>query len=48
MSFVSVYFILFLPILCIAYWMCPERWRNVLLLVASVFFYMLPRPACAL
>lgn len=45
MSFVSVYFILFLPILCIAYWMCPERWRNVLLLVASVFFYMLPRPA---
>lgn len=45
MSFVSLYFILFLPILCIVYWLCPQRWRNALLLVASVLFYMLPRPA---
>ena len=44
MSFVSLYFILFLPILCITYWLCPLRWRNSLLLVASVLFYMLPHP----
>ena len=48
MSFVSLYFILFLPVLCILYWMCPSRWRNALLLAASVLFYILPRPSFGL
>lgn len=28
--------------------MCPSRWRNALLLAASVLFYMLPRPSFGL
>ncbi len=45
MWFVSLEFALFLPVLCACYWLCPARWRNALLLVASVAFYMLHRPA---
>lgn len=44
MSFASLAFVLFLPLLCAIYWSCPRRWRNVVLLAASVLFYMLPDP----
>ncbi|MBQ7691805.1 MAG: MBOAT family protein [Muribaculaceae bacterium] len=44
MSFASLAFVLFLPVLCALYWACPRRWRNALLLAASVLFYMLPDP----
>ena len=46
MAFTSLQFAIFLPLLLFAaYWSVPRRWRNVVLLVASVAFYMLPRPA---
>lgn len=40
MLFNSILFLLFFPIVCISYWGVPERFRNVLLLFASYYFYM--------
>lgn len=40
MSFISGGFLLFLPIITAAYWLCPARWRYVPLLAGSVLFYM--------
>ena len=41
MSFVSLHFMLFLPIVFILYWFVfkPLRWQNLLVLVASYVFY---------
>lgn len=40
MVFSSIVFLfLFLPVVATAYFVIPRRWRNVLLLLASLFFY---------
>jgi alginate O-acetyltransferase complex protein AlgI len=45
MSFVSVSFFIFFPLVTIAYFLTPYRWRWALLLVASSVFYMAFVPA---
>jgi alginate O-acetyltransferase complex protein AlgI len=40
MLFNSLHFILFLPVVFSLYWLMPHRWRWVLLLLASYYFYM--------
>ena len=40
MLFNSLAFALFLPLVFAAYWLCPDRWRWVVLLVSSYYFYM--------
>ena len=40
MSFVSGTFLLFLPLTVLLYWVCPARYRYILLLMASCLFYM--------
>lgn len=40
MGFTSLQFVFFLPIVFGLYWTLPVRWRNLLLLVASYYFYM--------
>ena len=40
MLFNSVEFLIFLPIVFIAFWATPARWRWVPLLIASYYFYM--------
>jgi D-alanyl-lipoteichoic acid acyltransferase DltB (MBOAT superfamily) len=39
MSFITWQYLLFLPLVLALYWRLPGRWRLVLLLVASYFFY---------
>jgi alginate O-acetyltransferase complex protein AlgI len=39
MSFITWQYLLFLPLVLVLYWQLPGRWRLVLLLVASYFFY---------
>ncbi len=48
MQFNSVEFLLFFPTVLIAYFALPHRWRWVLLLGASYYFYMAWKPAYAL
>lgn len=40
MNFNSLAFLIFLPIVLLAYWILPHRFRWILLLGASYFFYM--------
>lgn len=40
MLFNSIEFLIFLPIVFLLYWIIPQRFRWLLLLVASYFFYM--------
>ncbi len=40
MSFDSIEYLIFLPLIAAAYRICPKRWRWCVLLIASYFFYM--------
>ena len=40
MSFASGAFLLFLPLTVLLYWLCPAKWRYIVLLAASFGFYM--------
>lgn len=40
MLFNSLEFLVFLPIIFTVFWICPNRWRWVPLLIASYYFYM--------
>lgn len=44
MLFNSLKYALFLPIVFILFWVCPQRWRVPILLIASYVFYMSWRP----
>ena len=48
MLFNSLHFLFFLPLVFILYWIIPFRWRWLLLLVASYYFYMSWNPAFGL
>lgn len=48
MLFNSLAFLIFFPIVCLLYWVLPQRWRNPMLLVSSYYFYMNWEPAYAL
>lgn len=42
MLFNSIEFLIFFPIVCIVYWLLPyNRWRNIFLLLASYYFYII-------
>lgn len=45
MLFNSLKYALFLPIVVLLFWMCPQRFRVPILLIASYIFYMSWRPA---
>lgn len=47
MLFNSISFLLFFPIVCILYWVLPNKYRNALLLLASYYFYMSWEPLYA-
>ena len=40
MSFNSLEFLVFLPVVVLLYWLLPHKARWILLLVASYIFYM--------
>jgi alginate O-acetyltransferase complex protein AlgI len=40
----NIFLIFFLPIFLICYFACPERWRNIVLLLFSVVFYAYGAP----
>ncbi|MBP5242876.1 MAG: MBOAT family protein, partial [Clostridia bacterium] len=40
MSFNSLQFLIFLPVVLLLYWLLPHKVRWVLLLLASYYFYM--------
>ena len=40
MLFNSLKFLLFFPLVCLLYWLLPQRFRNGMLLIASYYFYM--------
>ena len=40
----SIFLWLFLPVVLVLYYLAQERWRNVLLLAASLFFYAWGEP----
>src|SRR4051812_41946574 len=40
MLFNSLHFMIFLPVVFILHWITPPRWRGMLLLIASYYFYM--------
>ncbi len=48
MLFNSLSFLLFFPIVTLLYWVSPHKWRNIILLVASYYFYMNWKPAYAI
>lgn len=48
MLFNSLPFLVFFPLVCAAYWLLPCRWRNIMLLMASYYFYMNWEPVYAL
>lgn len=45
MSFDSLDYLIFLPVVTLLHWLCPSRWRWGVLLVASFLFYMSWNPA---
>jgi alginate O-acetyltransferase complex protein AlgI len=45
MLFNSLKYALFLPIVVLLFWVCPQKWRVPILLIASYIFYMAWRPA---
>lgn len=48
MLFNSVQFLIFFPIVCILYFVIPQKLKNVFLLIASYYFYMCWNPKYAL
>ena len=44
MLFNSIEFLIFLPIVFGVFWLCPNRWRWIPLLLASYYFYMYWNP----
>lgn len=48
MLFNSLTYLLFFPIICILYWSILPKYRNVILLIASYYFYMSWEPAYAI
>ena len=40
MNFNSLQFLIFLPIVLIGYWLIPNKFRWIWLLIASCYFYM--------
>lgn len=48
MLFNSLTYILFFPIICIIYWSILPKFRNIILLIASYYFYMSWEPAYAI
>lgn len=48
MLFNSISFLLFFPIVCIIYWVLPNKFRNIILLIASYYFYMSWEPVYAI
>ena len=44
MNFVSIEFLLFFPLVLLLYWLLPARYRWILLLAASYFFYLYWNP----
>jgi D-alanyl-lipoteichoic acid acyltransferase DltB (MBOAT superfamily) len=40
MLFNSLHFLVFLPVVCAVYFLSPRRWRTLILLAASCYFYM--------
>ncbi len=44
MLFNSIHFLLFFPVVVFLYFIVPHRWRWILLLIASYYFYMSWRP----
>lgn len=48
MLFNSLAFLVFFPTVCILYWVLPLKCRNILLLIASYYFYMNWEPLYAL
>ncbi len=44
MQFNSIEFLWFLPVVFLLYWLLPFRFRWILLLISSYYFYMSPRP----
>ena len=40
MSFASGTYLIFLPAVTAVYWLCPGKYRYILLLLASCLFYM--------
>ena len=44
----NVFLILFLPVFLICYFACPEKWRNIVLLLFSVVFYAYGAPTFVL
>jgi len=47
MLFNSIHFILFFPILCLFYWIVPQVWKNICLLIISYWIYFNWNPALA-
>ena len=45
MTFDSLAFLIFLPVVVTVHWLLPHRWRKYWLLAASYFFYMYWNPA---
>lgn len=48
MLFNSIGFMFFMPLVLVAYFCIPKRWRYILLLIASYFFYMCWDPQYAI
>jgi alginate O-acetyltransferase complex protein AlgI len=48
MLFNSLHFLVFFPVVTVTYYLTPHRYRWVLLLAASYYFYMVWRPIYAL
>ena len=48
MLFNSLTYLIFFPTICILYWCLPSKYRNVMLLIASYYFYMSWEPAYAI
>lgn len=48
MLFNSITYLLFFPIICILYWGISPKYRNMMLLIASYYFYMSWEPSYAI
>lgn len=48
MLFNSLTYLIFFPTICILYWFIPSKYRNMMLLIASYYFYMSWEPTYAI
>lgn len=48
MLFNSLTYLIFFPTICILYWCIPSKYRNMMLLIASYYFYMSWEPTYAI